>query len=130
MLEYFSVHCLVPIAGVWVAEFQRLSGVGDPRRYYTLASIAEDLINTSYATTVTFPHYALLPGTLRIEVAPYAVNSRSLIFPGETIEYNGSYSWHRIYFLVSALATHLCWKTIFSHFTLEYGSYTLYAHCG
>lgn len=126
MLEYLSVHHLPFIARVYQRECQQLTGVEDPYRYYIIASIADDLSTTHGKPNF---HWSLPYGKLRIEVAPYPVRARDWIFPGEYVEFFGMYTEQRLTFLLSALAGLYNGHQAFSHFTMIYGSTTLYAHC-
>jgi hypothetical protein len=124
MLEYLWADGLRALARYYQSEFQLLSGTSDPEQYYTIAAVGESFGNIRFYGCTS----ALTKG-IRIEIADYPLLVRHWIYPGESVELRGVVSRQRLEFLLQALTNREQWHSVISHFSMRYGSYTLYAHC-
>jgi hypothetical protein len=125
MLEYLTSFPLATVAAVYPHQLSGLCGVSDPHRYYHILALGEQL-NRYDSHHKPAPSLA---GTLRVEVAQFQVRARHCVYPRESLEVCGCVNWFRLQLMIQALATRTNWRLVFSHFTMVYGSYTLYAHC-
>jgi hypothetical protein len=124
MLEYLWFDNLRSLARHYPTQLQLLSGVADPEHYYTIAAIGEHLVEREH------PFNPPVSGKhLRIEIDPFPVRPNHWVFPGDAVEFHGTIGWQRVESMLQTLALSSCWLDVFSHFSVRYGTYTLYAHC-